>query len=142
MNRPSLPVIAAIGVAILLGGCSTPVGLKAFQRDPASQDQLPAGVDVPDNPKMENVRLLANADGVRYYAAQAEESALTCLIKVPSDTTAMSVAGCGSSTVTGQILTISSADATATLVTDGFETKELEGQGWRKIQENILVGRR
>jgi hypothetical protein len=140
MNRPSLSIIAAMGVAILLAGCSTPAGLKAFQRDATADDQLPAGIDVPDNPKMEEVRLLANADGIRYYAAQAEGSGLTCLLKVPEDTAAISIAGCGGSTVAGQIITISGVDGSAaTLVTDGFETTELEAQGWRKVHENVLV---
>jgi hypothetical protein len=44
---------------------------------------------------------------------------------------------------TGQIVTVSGADGSAaTLVTDGFDTKELEAAGWRKLQENVLIERR
>jgi PBP1b-binding outer membrane lipoprotein LpoB len=59
MNRPPLPIIAAIGIALLLGGCSAPAGLAAFQRSATAGDQLPAGADTPDSPKMDNTRLLA-----------------------------------------------------------------------------------
>ncbi|MET4093868.1 hypothetical protein [Arthrobacter sp. UYCu712] len=143
MNRPPLPVIAAIAIALLLGACSAPAGLAAFQRDATAADQLPAGPDTPGTPKMENTRVLAEADGVRYYAAQTDSSAVTCLVKVPGDGTTGFVAGCGSSMVTGQIVTVSGADGSAaTLVTDGFDTKELEAAGWRKLQENVLIGRR
>ncbi len=79
MTRPPLPVFAVTGVALLLGGCSAP-----------------------DTPKMDNTRLLTEADGVKYFAAQTESSALTCLVRVPGDSTA----------------------------------------GWRKLQENVLIGRR
>ena len=141
MNRLLIPLIAVIGVALLLGGCSAPAGLSVFQRDATVDDQLPAGL--PDHPKMEYSRLLAESDGVRYFAAQAEGPNLTCLVKVPHDNTALFVTGCGKSVGTGQIVTVSGADGSAaTLVTDGFDTKELEAKGWRKIQANVLVDRR
>lgn len=142
MKRLSLPVLAAIGIALTVGGCSAPAGLSAFQRGATSEDNLPAGPDSPDIPMMENSRLLAEADGVRYFAAQTEGSALTCLLTVPRDTAEYVLAGCAGSTGAGQIVTVSGADGTAaTLVTDGFDTRELEAAGWRKIQDNVLIGR-
>jgi len=140
MNRLLIPLIA-INVALLLGGCSTPAGLGVFQRGATLDDHLPAGLHA--HPKMKNSRLLAESDGVRYFAAQAEGPNLTCLVKVPHDNSALFVVGCGNPVGTGQIVTVSGADGSAaTLVTDGFDTKELEAKGWRKIQANVLVGRR
>ncbi|QYF90414.1 hypothetical protein [Arthrobacter sp. PAMC25284] len=143
MNRPLLRVSAAIGVVILLAGCSTPNGLAAFQRATTTEDHLLPGIELPDKPGLEKVRLLADVDGVRYYAAQAESRALTCLVKVPNAEVGTLAAGSANSLGTGQIITISGMDGTAaTLVADGFETGELEAQGWRKIHQNVLFGLR
>jgi len=53
------------------------------------------------------------------------------------------VGGCGSSLTTGQIVTISAtATAPATLVTDGFDTRDMEAAGWNKVHPNVLIQRR
>lgn len=141
MNRLSLPVFGSVCIAVLLGGCSAPSGLAVFQREAVAGDQLPAEAAITENPRLENSRLLVEADGVRYYAAQGENRTLTCLIAVPTADPGGFVGGCGRSITTGQIVSVSKHDGkSATLVTDGFETKELEAQGWRKLQQNVLVG--
>lgn len=142
MHRLSLPVFGAACIAVLLGGCSAPAGLAVFQREAVAGDQLPAEAASTENPKLENSRLLVEADGVRYYAAQGDHRTLSCLIAVPKADPSGFVGGCGSSMTTGQIVSVSRHDGkSATLVTDGFETKELEAQGWRKLHQNVLVGR-
>ena len=143
MNRLVLPVFAAIGIASLLGGCSAPAGLAVFQRDAVAADELPAEAATAENPKLESARLLAEADGVRYYAAQGDNRTLTCLIAVSDAKSGSFLGGCGSSMTTGQIVSVSGLDGmSATLVTDGFGTKELEAHGWRKIHQNVLIGGR
>ncbi len=142
MNRLSRPIVGSIGIALLLGGCSAPApGLAVFQRDAAAGDQLPTDAATAENPRLENPRFLAEADGVRYFAAQGENRTLTCLVTVSDAAPGSFIGGCGSSLAPGQIVSISGGNGnSATLVADGFDTKELEAQGWRKIQQNVLVG--
>lgn len=92
---------------MLLGGCSTPAGLAVFQRDAVAGDQLPADTAITENPKLENTRLLAESEGVRYYAAQGENRTLTCLAAVSDARPGIFIGGCGSSMTTGQIVSIS-----------------------------------
>ncbi len=74
-----VPRAGAICTALLLGGCSAPAaGLAVFQRDALAGDQLPAATAITENPRLENTRLLVEADAVRYYAAQGENRTLTC----------------------------------------------------------------
>ncbi|QDY90685.1 hypothetical protein E7Y32_11040 [Arthrobacter sp. UKPF54-2] len=143
MNRRAIHIFGTVGIALMLGGCSAPAGLAVFQRDAAAADQLPAEAATAENPKLENARLLAEADGVRYYAAHGDNRTLTCLIAVSEAKPGSFLGGCGSSMTTGQIVSVSGLDGmSATLVTDGFETKEFEAQGWRKTHQNVLVGGR
>src|SRR6478752_8414695 len=58
MNRLVLPMLGAIGIALMLGGCSAPAGLAVFQREAVARDQLPAEAASAENPKLENSRLL------------------------------------------------------------------------------------
>jgi len=135
--------LGAIGIALMLGGWSAPAGLAVFQREAVARDQLPAEAASAENPKLENSRLLVEADGVRYYAAQGENRMLTCLVAVSDAGPGSFIGGCGRSMATGQIVSISGqVGKSATLVTDGFETKELVAQGWRKIHQNVLVNGR
>jgi hypothetical protein len=50
MNRAALPILGAIGITLMLGGCSAPAGLAVFQRDAAARDQLPAEAATMENP--------------------------------------------------------------------------------------------
>jgi hypothetical protein len=144
MYRQILPVpVLAAACALLLSGCAAnaPATPAVFHREATAEDVFPAGLAIPEDPLMENVRLLADVDGVRYYGAISEGPAAVCLVKVPDNSQGDFIAGCGSSAVPGRIVTVSGAGGTAaTFVTDGFETKMLEDQGWRKVQENVLIG--
>ncbi|WP_445153957.1 hypothetical protein ACTWLI_11375 [Arthrobacter sp. Hor0625] len=142
MNRRWSAVVAAFGLALLLGGCSAPAGLAVFQREASAQDRLPAGIEEPQDPPLVNSRFLAEADGVRHFAAQAEEGALACLVAVPGGSKDY-VAGCGRSMTAGPIVSVSGRGVSAaTLVPDGFDTTEQQVQGWRKLQGNLLIGPR
>ena len=140
-RHPFLILATVVGAALLLGGCSGQAGLKALDRAATPEDRLPPGVTIQQDVKADSARLVATRDGVRYFAAENDDATVACVVVVPPGEDSRWIAGCGSLNTTGRIVEVSSVGtATSTmLITDGFETRKLESEGWAKVTENILV---
>lgn len=140
MKRQLVPVCAAaLGAALLLGGCSNAAGISALDRDATAEDALPGGFSAEGEAAPETTRLLVTHDGVKYFVG-AKDSGGTCLFVVPETNPGLGVAGCKESPTTGgEVLTVSGRVSPTTLVTDGFDSKKLESDGWTRIHENLLV---
>jgi hypothetical protein len=141
MKRQLVPVFAAaLGAVLLLGGCSNASRVGALDRDATAEDALPGGFSAEGEAAPEATRLLTTHDGVKYFVS-AKDASGTCLFVVPETNPGLGVAGCKESPTTGgEILTASGQDRSETkLVTDGFDSKKLESDGWTRIHENLLV---
>jgi hypothetical protein len=145
MTRYTFPVITAVvGAALLLGGCSGQVGLKALDRAANPDDKLPPGATLQEDLKADSARLLATREGVRYFAAENDDATVACVIVVPPGEDPRWMAGCSTLNTTGRIVEVSSVGGASStmLVTDGFDTSKLESEGWSKVTENILISGR
>jgi hypothetical protein len=145
MNRYSVPLItAALGAAILLGGCTAASGIKALDRQATAEDKMPenitfGGTDV----KTDSARLLAAKDGVKYFAAKNEDSHEACLVIAPEANPSLWVAGCGSFARGGEVVTVNSATGvSAVLLADGTDTGRWQSESWTKVHDNVLASHR
>lgn len=134
----AVAVILSAGAAV--SGCSGSAaapGFKALERTPTAADQLPDMVDL-GGIELGKVLLVAERNGKKYYLGQASKGAAHgCLITVPADGAWYS--GCSDATE-GHLLTSSGPDQQpAMLVSDGFDTRDLESHGWTRIADNVLV---
>ncbi|WP_309105325.1 hypothetical protein [Arthrobacter sp.] len=143
MNRHTFPLIAVVLAAgVLLGGCTAQSGIKALDRQVSAEDRMPevigfAGTQVKD----ENARLLAQNDGVKYFAAKADATNEACVVIVPDTNPSLWVSGCGSLMNSGrEVVTVNNATGeSAVLVEDGIDTKQWESEGWTKVHDNVLI---
>ncbi|WP_427017501.1 hypothetical protein ACQCSX_02440 [Pseudarthrobacter sp. P1] len=145
MRRYPVPLIAAvIGASLLVGGCSSQAGLKVLDRASTPEDKLPAGVTLPQEVNADSARLLATKDDVKYFAAENDDVTVACVAVVPPGDVPQWIAGCSGLNVTGRIVEVSGLGGASStmLVTDGFDTRALELDGWAKLTENILVAGR
>jgi hypothetical protein len=147
MNRHTFPLITVVLTAgILLGGCTAPSGIKALDRQASAEDRMPDGITFSGTQvKAENARLLAEKDGVKYFAAKADATHEACLVIAPhtdtdTDPSATS-SGCGSLMNSGrEVVTVNNATGkSAVLVDDGIDTKQWESEGWTKVHDNVLI---
>ncbi|MET3903398.1 hypothetical protein [Paenarthrobacter sp. 4246] len=140
MKNGFLGMVAAIfATGLLLSGCSGPssTGLQALERAEAGTDSLPADVDLHET-DLDKVLLAAESNGKKYFLGQDNQRRNTCLVAVTTDPHSWH-AGCTDSTQ-GEMLRISGPDQkSAVLVSDGYDTKQLEASGLTKIHPNILV---
>ncbi len=90
---------------------------------------------------MAKVLLVAEANGKKYFLGQDDQELGTCLAVYPvDDPTGWHTACTVGATHQGQILNTSGPDQESSiLVSDDYDTKELEASGWTKIHDNILV---
>ena len=91
--------------------------------------------------KGENARLLAEKDGVKYFAAKADATNEACVVIVPDTDPSLWVAGCGSLMNSGrEVVTVNNATGkSAVFVDDGIDTKQWESEGWTKVHDNVLI---
>jgi hypothetical protein len=136
------PVYLLTAVAVtglLLTGCAgsgDPAGFKVMERPATAADELPPAVDL-GGIELGKVLLVAEFNGKKYYLGQADKGAHGCLITVSED--GLWYSGCSGATE-GQLLTSSGPDQQpAMLVSDGFDTSDLEAHGWTRIADNVLV---
>jgi hypothetical protein len=136
-------ITAVLGAAILLGGCTAPSGLKALDRQATAEDKMPEGINFQGTEvNTENARLLASKDGVKYFAANNENTHEACLVIAPDASPSLWVAGCSSYARGGEVVTVKGPTGiTAVLVTDGTDTGQLQSEGWTKVHDNVLTSR-
>ncbi|WP_024819102.1 hypothetical protein [Arthrobacter sp. 31Y] len=138
-NKTLAFMMAMVISGMLLGGCSgtSYSGLEALQREATETDKAPEGLTMGEV-ELEKIRLVAEANGKKYYLGEGKQHRPTCLI-VESADAYFSHSGCTDS-IQGEMLRISGPDQkSAVLVSDGYDTKELESSGLTKIHPNILV---
>ncbi|MCT9871359.1 hypothetical protein [Paenarthrobacter aurescens] len=140
MKNGSLALVSAIVAAgALLSGCSgpAPTGLKAMERAATDADRPPADLTLGET-KLDKVLLVAEANGKKYYLGQGNQGRSSCLIVETLDPY-FAHSACTAS-VQGEMLRTSGPDQkSAVLVSDGYDTKQLESSGLTKIHPNILV---
>jgi hypothetical protein len=136
-------ITAVLGVAILLGGCTAPSGLKALDRQATAEDKMPEGINFQGTEvNTENARLLVSKDGVKYFAARNENTHEACLVIAPDASPSLWVAGCSSYARGGEVVKVKGPTGlSAVLVTDGTDTGQLESEGWTKVHDNVLTSR-
>ena len=140
MKNKTLAFMTAMVVSgMLLGGCSSPAytGFKALEREATESDTPPKDTNL-EQLDLEKVLLVTEANGNKYYLGQGKQGRPSCLIVAAADPY-FSHSGCTDS-LQGEMLRISGPDQkSAVLVSDGYDTKELESSGLTKIHPNILV---
>lgn len=126
---------------LFLSSCSDASGFKALERPATADDALPNGASFGPETKLDKVLLVAEANGKKYFLGQDDQKLRACLGTFPVDNPAGWHSGCASAgTPKGEILKTYGPDQEASiLVTDGYDTKELETSGWTLIHDNILV---
>ncbi|MGJ3192755.1 hypothetical protein [Paenarthrobacter sp. FR1] len=126
---------------MLLTGCSGASGFTALERPSAASDDLPEGVNFGPETHLAKVLMVAEANGKKYFLGQDEEGRTACLAVYPVDNPAGWHSSCSvGGTGRGEILKTSGPDQKASvLVSDGFDTKDLEASGFTKVHANILV---
>jgi hypothetical protein len=126
---------------LVLSSCSDASGFKALERVATPDDALPDGANFGPETKLDKVLLVAEANGKKYFLGQDDQELRACLGTFPVNNPTGWHSGCVSAgTREGEILKTYGPDQEASiLVTDGYDTKELEQSGWTKIHENILV---
>lgn len=143
MNRYTFPLIAAVLAAgVLLGGCTAQSGIKALDRQATAEDRMPDGFTFSGTQvKAESARLLAEKDGVKYFAAKADATHEACVVIVSDAYPSVAASGCGSLMNSGrEVVTVHNATGkSAVLVEDGIDTKQWESEGWTKVHENVLI---
>ncbi|MBT2585207.1 hypothetical protein [Arthrobacter sp. ISL-95] len=138
-NKSKAFVVTMVVGGVLLGGCSgtSYTGFKALEREATEADTLPEDINLHEI-TLEKVLLVAEANGNKYYLGQGKQGRPSCLI-VEAANPSFWHSGCSDS-IQGEMLRISGPEQkTAVLVSDGYDTKELESSGLTKIHPNILV---
>jgi hypothetical protein len=125
---------------LLLSSCSVPSGFKALERAATASDELPADLNFGEQ-EVDKVLLVAEADGNKYFLGQNAEKSNACLAVIPMESpsgwhTSCTPGRAGEGMLLG---TSGPSRESSMLVSDGYDTKELEASGYKKIHENILV---
>jgi hypothetical protein len=103
MKQHRLPFTTAILTGtLILTGCTAEASLKALDRTPSAEDQLPDGIRIwPENVvSTGDARLLTTHKGIKYFAAMSSDSKTACIAAVPENQAPESwLGGCGSTVV-------------------------------------------
>ena len=111
-----------------------------MERAATAWDVVPAGVNFGER-DLDKVLLVAEANGNKYFLGQNAGKSVACLAVFPTD----NPPGWHTSCTTGGapqgklVETSGPSQEFSILVSDGYDTKELEASGYTKIHENILV---
>ena len=143
LNMPVLiilAIVAALAFGVLLNSPSGPPRLAVLDRPATAADILPEGVTpVPEGEH--TLRLVADADNIRYFVSQNADGTTSCLTVYPDNHPRQWVAGCGTGSKSDQeiVRTGSNGIVTAVLVPDGYNTAELEQGGFKKVHHNVYA---
>lgn len=140
MKNKSLAFLGTMVLSgLLLSGCSGAgyTGFKALEREATAADNPPKALNLGEI-DMEKILLVAEANGKKYYLGQGKQGRPSCLIVETVDPY-FAHSGCTDS-IQGEMLRIGGPDQkSAVLVSDDYDTKQLESSGLTKIHPNILV---
>lgn len=129
---------ALISTLTLVSGCSSAeYGIAALDREATAQDRLP-DVVVDASVNIDSVRKVAEQDQVAYFiGTMNNEKGYCAYAVVDSDF----IGGCGSGN--GQLITVTPGRNTdlpqMTLVTDSYDSENLQRDNWAEVQTNILI---
>lgn len=129
-------LLAAVMLAV--AGCSSGTGIPALDRGPVGTDQWPGGKSQLEGLDRQSVRFLVSHGNADYFAATSADGKGACLFKFPVGEVS-AAGGCGAAGGSDAIVELSAPGAKMILVRAGADTMELEGEGWARIHENILV---
>ncbi|MFM9275425.1 hypothetical protein [Pseudarthrobacter sp. NKDBFgelt] len=116
----------------------TPPHISALDREATPADALPEGIP-PLPGEGHTTRLLATADGIRYFVGQTRDATSTCLTVIPEDRPTQWTTGCGQATDSRQELvrTGVSGVVAAVLIPDNYDPSRLLAEGFSRVHENI-----
>ena len=129
---------ALISTLTLVSGCSSAeYGIAALDREATAQDRLP-DVVVDESVNIDSVRKVAEQDQVAYFiGTMNDEEGYCAYAVVDSDF----IGGCGRGN--GQLITVTPGGNTElpqmTLVTDSYDSENLQRDNWAEVQTNILI---
>jgi hypothetical protein len=137
----STTITLTIAAALSLSACApTPARISALDREATGADVLPARV--PAMMREEHTtRLLAAKDGIRYFVAQATDTANTCVTAYPDDRPDLWLTGCSDQSDPGKeiVRTAMNGVASVVLVPDGYDSSQTIKDGYEPVHPNILV---
>lgn len=117
---------------LAVAGCSSGTGIPALDRGPVGTDQWPGDKSQLEGLDRQSVRFLVSHGNADYFAATSADGKAACLFKFP--------VGEGSAAGgSDAIVELSAPGAKMILVRADADTMGLEGEGWARIHENILV---
>jgi hypothetical protein len=138
MKRMVLAAVMGLA-ALLVAACGGPEGVAAFEVEAAPRDALPSYLKAAELDAASS-RLLAESDGVAFYAAKpaADGAASAACIVIDGERDGSSwVVGCSEKAPVATGID----GVRAMLVTDGFDSSKLQQDGWRELHPNLLVKR-
>lgn len=138
MRRMVLAAVTGLA-ALVLTACGGPEGVGAFAEEATPRDALPGYLKAAELDPASS-RLLAESDGVAFYAAKpaADGAASAACIVIDGRRDGSSwVVGCSEKAPVATGID----GVQAMLVTDGFDSSELQQDGWRELHPNLLVKR-
>lgn len=137
-----LAIVVALALGVLLNPLPKPAELAVLDRPATAADTLPEGVAPVPNGE-HTLRLVADADDIRYFVSRNAEGTTSCLTVYPDKHPMQWVAGCGTGGNSDQEITRigSNGIVTAVLVPDGYNTSELEQGGFKKVHDNVYAAR-
>ncbi|VXC50605.1 conserved exported hypothetical protein [Arthrobacter sp. 9AX] len=133
--------ILSIATALSLSACApTPARISALDREATAEDVLPAQIPAVMG-EQHTTRLLAAKDGIRYFVAQADNSAYTCVTGYPDNRPELWFTGCSDQSGPGKeiVRTARNGVASVVLVPDGYDSSALVKDGFEAVHPNILV---
>jgi hypothetical protein len=86
-------------------------------------------------------RLLAAQGGIRYFVAQAEDAAKTCVTAYPDERPDLWITGCSDQSQANKeiVRTAMNGIVSVVLVPDNFDPAPLLDEGFQSVHENIFV---
>jgi hypothetical protein len=129
---------ALLATLTLVSGCSSAgYGIAALDREATAQDRLP-DVVVDGSVNIDSVRKVAEQDQVEYFiGTMNDEEGYCAYAVVDSDF----IGGCGRGN--GQLISVTPGGNTKLpqmmLVTDSYDSEDLQGDNWAEVQTNILI---
>ena len=138
-RRMLMTVVLALAGLMAVTACSPAAGISALGQPAGEGDQWPGESGQLEGLDEQSVRLLASHEGAKYFVVAAKDQQTACLYKFEEDSAQHSAGGCGAAGGSGIIVEVKTPSSKMMLVREDADTAELEGSGWTRIHENIVV---